>query len=94
MSATIDRKNYYLAYVYFHLACLAQREVQRFTKMVADAMGTDNLRLVDSITDNIYDPDVQGTEEEFEKIFRAHDVQMDYHQQGQYPQRIFPEYRE
>jgi hypothetical protein len=73
-----DRKNYYLAYVYFHLACLAQKEVQRFTKMLAEIMGEDNSRLSDSLADNIYDPDTNGTEEEFEKIFRAHGVQMDW----------------
>lgn len=74
----IERKNYFLAYVYFHLACMAQKEVARFTKMLSDILGEDNTRLVDSITDNIYDPDATGTEEDFEKIVRAHGVEMDW----------------
>lgn len=74
----VERKNYYLAFIYFQLACLAQSEVRRFTKMLSDAMGQDNIRLVDSLSDNVYDPDTKGTEDEFEKILRAHDVQMDW----------------
>lgn len=75
---SVERKNYYIAYVYFHLACMAQKEVRRFTKLVSDILGEDNARLVDSITDNIYDPDATGTEADFEKIIRAHDFEMDW----------------
>jgi hypothetical protein len=76
--STLEKKNYFMAYLYFQMACLAQREVERFTKLMSTALGTENVRLLDSVTDNIYDPDIKPTEETFEKILRVHDVQMDW----------------
>lgn len=75
---SVNRKNYYAGYVYFYLACMAQKEVRRFTKMMSDVLGEDNARLLDSLVDNVYDHDATGTEEDFEKIVRAHNIEMDW----------------
>jgi len=69
---TLTAGQYYLALAYFIVACQAQAEVRKFAEKLLKITGSDY------IIDDVYNPEMTGTKEEFDNVLRNRDVQVDW----------------
>ena len=68
----LTRDQYYIVLAYYMLACRAQKEVQKFEKMITDIIGDGK------INDAIYDSLTEGGKEDFDKLLLDAGIEVDW----------------
>lgn len=72
MNKTLTATQYYLALAYFMVASQAQAEVRKFAERLLKVVKDD------FVVDEVYNPEISATKENFDKILEQRGIQVDW----------------